>query len=65
MDLSKDSWIKYFESIGEKTFKATQAIEWLYDKKEYNPNNWSNFKSETRNILSTSFNNITVPSLRT
>ncbi len=55
MDLSRESWKKYFESINEKTFKATQIIEWLYSKKEYNPNNWTNFKNETREIISSSF----------
>ena len=57
MDLSRDSWIEYFKSINEKPFKATQAIEWLYDKKEINPNNWTNFKNETREIISSKFKN--------
>ena len=57
MDLSRDSWIEYFKSINEKPFKATQAIEWLYDKKEFNPNNWTNFKNETREIISSKFKN--------
>ena len=55
MDLSKDSWTSYFESIGEKKFKATQVIEWLYDKKEYNPLNWTNFKNETRELINNNF----------
>ena len=25
---------KYFESIGEKKFKATQVFEWIYQKRE-------------------------------
>ena len=55
MDLSRESWIKYFESINEKPFKATQAIEWIYNKKEYNPNNWTNFKNDTRSLLVSNF----------
>ena len=55
MDLSRDSWIEYFKSINEKAFKATQVIEWLYDKKIYSPLNWSNFKNETREKLSKDF----------
>ena len=55
MDLSRDSWIEYFEGINEKKFKATQAIEWLYDKKIYNPLNWTNFKSETREEINKNF----------
>ena len=55
MDLSKESWVEYFKSINEKGFKATQVIEWLYDKKVYNPLNWSNFKNETREIIKKNF----------
>lgn len=57
MDLSKDSWIEYFVSINEKKFKATQVIEWLYDKKVYNPLNWTNFKNETREVINKNFKN--------
>lgn len=55
MDLSRESYIKYYEGINEKLFKATQTIEWLYDKREYDPLNWSNFKSETRELIKNSF----------
>lgn len=55
MSLSRDSWKKYFESINEKSFKATQIIEWLYEKKNYDISSWSNFKSETRDIIKNSF----------
>ena len=57
MDLSKDSYKEYFKSINEKPFKAVQVFEWIYDKHEYNPLNWSNFKSETREIIKNSFTN--------
>ena len=57
MDLSRESFEKYFTDIGEKKFKAVQAIEWLYDKKIYDPNDWSNFKNETRDLLSKEFKN--------
>ena len=36
----------YFESIGEKKFKATQVYEWLYQKKESNFDNFTNIKKE-------------------
>lgn len=55
MDLSKESWETYFLSIYEKKFKATQVFEWLYDKREYNPLKWSNFKNETRELINKSF----------
>jgi len=51
MDLPRESWIKYFTDNGEKSFKAVQVVEWLYEKKEYDINNWSNFKKETRDLL--------------
>lgn len=46
---------EYFISIGEKKFKAIQAYEWLYEKREYNLDNWSNFKKETRERLKADF----------
>ena len=57
LSLSRDSWKEYFTSIGEKSFKATQVFEWIYDKKIINPMNWSNFKIETREIISNNFKN--------
>ena len=60
MDLSRESFIKYFEEIGEKSFKASQAIEWLYDKKSYDPMDWSNFKNDTREKLVSSFNHFMI-----
>lgn len=53
--LSRTSFEEYFESINEKKFKATQVFEWIYEKKEYNPLNWSNFKKETREEISNNF----------
>lgn len=57
LSLSRESWKDYFISIGEKSFKATQVIEWIYDKKVFNPLNWSNFKNETREIIQKEFKN--------
>ena len=56
LSLSRESWKDYFISIGEKSFKATQVIEWIYDKKVFNSLNWSNFKNETREIIQKEFN---------
>ena len=55
--LSRDSFKKYFASIGEKEFKATQVFEWIYDKKVFDSSNWSNFKNETREQIKKDFKN--------
>ena len=44
-----------YRGIGEKPFKTVQVFEWIYDKHEYNPLNWSNFKSETREEIKNNF----------
>ena len=36
----------YFESIGEKKFKATQVFEWLYIHKIWDVTKFSNIKKE-------------------
>ena len=46
---------KYFESIGEKKFKAVQVFEWLYQKREENIANFSNIKKEIRDKLQQDF----------
>lgn len=45
----------YFESIGEKKFKALQVYEWLYAKREFNIDNFSNIKKEIREKLKNDF----------
>ena len=64
LSLSRDSWKEYFVSIGEKSFKATQVFEWIYDKKIINPMNWSNFKNETREVISKDFKNNMIKIIR-
>lgn len=46
---------KYFVSIGEKRFKATQVFEWLYQKREEKIENFSNIKKEIRTQLEQDF----------
>ena len=46
---------KYFESIGEKKFKATQVFEWIYQKREEKIENFSNIKKEIRTQLEQDF----------
>lgn len=55
MSYSRESLCDYFESINEKKFKSTQVIEWLYQKLEYNIDNWSNFKKEIREKIKSDF----------
>lgn len=45
----------YFASIGEKKFKALQVYEWLYEKREFNIDNFSNIKKEIREKLKEDF----------
>ena len=51
LDQTKEALESYFESIGEKKFKATQVFEWLYEKKIYDVNSFSNLKKEIRDKL--------------
>lgn len=46
---------KYFESIGEKKFKATQVFEWIYQKREEKIENFSNIKKEIKTQLEQDF----------
>lgn len=46
---------EYFLSIGEKKFKALQVYEWLYQKREFNIENFSNIKKEIRERLQNDF----------
>ncbi|MCI8466645.1 MAG: 23S rRNA (adenine(2503)-C(2))-methyltransferase RlmN [Bacilli bacterium] len=45
----------YFLSMGEKKFKAVQVLEWLYQKREPNLENWSNIKKELREKIAHDF----------
>ena len=47
----KEELVNVLEKNGKKAFLATQIYEWLYDKKEYNPNNFANIKIENREFL--------------
>ena len=46
----------YFESIGEKNFKATQVFEWLYIHKIWDITKFSNIKKEIQEKLMNDFN---------
>ena len=54
----------YFESIGEKKFKAQQVYEWLYQKKESNFDKFSNIKKDVIEKLKADFTNNKIKIIR-
>ena len=54
----------YFESIGEKKFKAQQVFEWLYQKKETDFDNFSNIKKDVIEKLKNDFTNNKIKIIR-
>ena len=52
---SFDELVAYFESIGEKKFKATQVFEWLYLKRVKSFDEMSNIKKEIIDVLKRDF----------
>jgi 23S rRNA (adenine2503-C2)-methyltransferase len=54
----------YFESIGEKKFKAQQVFEWLYQKKETDFDKFSNIKKDVIEKLKTDFTNNKIKIIR-
>ena len=51
MNLTKDNLEEYFISIGEKKFKANQVFTWLYEKRVFDYNLFSDLKIEIRDKL--------------
>ena len=56
LGVTKEELEKYFLDIGEKKFKATQIFEWLYQKRVFNIDEFSNIKKEIRERLKNDFN---------
>ena len=56
MNLNMEELESYILNGGEKKFKATQVFEWLYQKKEWNIDNFTNLKKELREKLKNDFN---------
>lgn len=54
-DLTKEDYEKYFESINEKKYKATQMFEWLYDKRITSFNEITNIKKDIISKLEENF----------
>ncbi|MBQ4583562.1 MAG: 23S rRNA (adenine(2503)-C(2))-methyltransferase RlmN [Bacilli bacterium] len=55
LDIPREKLEEYFIGIGEKKFKALQVFEWLYEKKEWSSDNFSNLKKEVRDKLKDDF----------
>ena len=53
--ITKEKLESYFESIGEKKFKATQVFEWLYQKRVKSIDEMTNIKKEIRERLKNDF----------
>ena len=56
LNYTREELEDYFINIGEKKFKALQIYEWLYEKREFNIDNYSNIKKEIREKLKKDFN---------
>lgn len=54
-NLTREELENYFLDLGEKKFKALQVYEWLYEKREFNIDNFSNIKKEIREKLKEDF----------
>ena len=51
INFTKNELEEYFESIGEKKFKATQVFEWIYQKRVFDIEEFSNLKKDLRTKL--------------
>ena len=56
-DLSKEELENYFESIGDKKFRAVQILEWLYRKKVTSFDEMTNLSKKAIEVL---WNNIAI-----
>lgn len=52
---SFDELVQYFETIGQKKFKATQVFEWLYLKRVKSFDDMSNIKKDIIDVLKKDF----------
>ncbi len=59
-DLSQDELVQYFESLGEKKFRATQVYEWLWQKHAHSFADMTNLSKDLRQKLGENF---TLPAL--
>lgn len=51
LGLSRDDLVNYFEGRGEKRFRATQLMLWLYHKRELNFDSMSNIAASLRQVM--------------
>ena len=53
--ITKKDLEEYFLGIGQKKFKATQVYEWIYQKRVFSIDLFSNIKKEVRDQLKQNF----------
>ena len=61
-DLSQEELVKFFESLGEKKFRANQVYEWLWQKHAHSFADMTNLSKELRQKLGENFS---LPALTT
>jgi len=54
-DLSQEELVKFFESLGEKKFRANQVYEWLWQKHAHSFADMTNLSKELRQKLGENF----------
>lgn len=54
-DLSQEELVKFFESLGEKKFRANQVYEWLWQKHAHSFGDMTNLSKELRQKLGENF----------
>ena len=54
-NLTGEELVEYFESLGEKKFRATQVFEWLYNKRAASFDEMLNISKELRGKLKNNF----------
>ena len=56
MNYTREMLENYFVGLGDKKYKATQIMEWIYQKHEYNFDNFSNVSKKQIECLKHDFN---------
>lgn len=60
--LSPKSLKSFLESNGQKGFVSGQILKWVYEKYEFNPENWSNISKNLKELLLENFD-FTLPKI--
>ena len=55
MNYQLSTLIDQFINLGLKKFNASQVFDWLYVKRDFDINNWSNISNETKTIINNNY----------